>query len=128
MSRVLQRLQRRAVVVLAWLVLALSVAPAAAEPLRSVAVYAAAASSLSLGAAGPGAGRAARDIAAVHGAQRVRSERTQPVERVALARRAPRAIDRAHAASLAALSVPVACRSEARDGRRLYLSLCRLSC
>jgi hypothetical protein len=129
MSPVLQRLQRRAVVALAWLMLALSVAPAAAEPLRTATVYAAAASSLSLGAAGPGAGRAARDIAADSGARLARGQRTQSVERVTLTRRAPRALDRARAASLAAaLPVPVGGRCEARDGRHLYLSICRLSC
>jgi hypothetical protein len=128
-SPVLQRLQRRAIVVLAWLVLALSVAPAAAEPLRPLTVYAAAASSLSLGAAGPGPGRVvgdsgARDTVAARGARAARGGITHRAEALTPTVRASRA-----AAPPAALpSPPHACRCGVRDGRRLYLSICRLSC
>ena len=126
MSRLLQRWQRRAIVALAWLVLALSVAPAAAESLRPVAVCAAVASSVP----GP-AGTRASLRAGAPAARRVApsgTRRAAPAETalaVAPARAAIRRVTVAPALEAAALAAD--CRP-ARDERRRYLTLCRLSC
>lgn len=72
MSRLPQRLQRRAVVALAWLVLVLSVAPAVAAPaLRPLAVYVVAAPALALASSAVG-GRRRRFRAGVRRAPRER--------------------------------------------------------
>jgi hypothetical protein len=128
MARVLQRLQRRALVALAWLLLALSVAPAAAEPVRPVAVCAAALSSRSSLAADP-RGLARSAGSAEHGARSASSAVASP-HVASPGRRLPRAIEPILAASSAVVQrAPSPARSAgARDERRLYLSLCRLAC
>lgn len=127
MARLLQRLQRRAIVALAWLVLALSVAPAASEPVRPLTVYAAALSSLALEAGPQGQGQAARVAA-----EGVRSGPSRIAARHAEApapgRRAQRASEPVFFPAVAPQAPASACRIGARDERRLYLSLRRLAC
>lgn len=146
MGPLAQRLQRRAIVVLAWLVLALSVAPPAVESVvlgaRPFAVYAGAASSLFggaappglLGALGGGAGRAPLSRSggpALASSVASSSVASAAVERssAASAARTTRWVARANrAGSAVAHEPPPACLVGVRDERHLYLSICRLSC
>ncbi|HTV20651.1 MAG TPA: hypothetical protein VMG12_18335 [Polyangiaceae bacterium] len=130
MSGLLQRFQRRAIVVLAWLVLALSVAPAASESIRPLAVYAALASSQALPAGVLATGvRAAGDggtaTGPAVGASSMRAASTAARAAALPARRAPAP---ASPARVATQRPPPDVCSAALDERDLYLILCRLSC
>jgi hypothetical protein len=112
-TRLLRHLQRRALVVLTWLVLALSVPPAAeAESGRAHAVLALAAR---------GSGAAALRTAPVAPPSEVARTARGVVESAAIARGALRG-------GGVALVAPAPHSPRPRDGRRLYLENARFLC